>query len=160
MKNFFRSIIITSLGFITSFFFMLILGIIIIVIVSPKEKNDIQENSVLHITLNQTITDQNKQENLNFNLNGLNTNSSSLENILKAIEYAKKDEKIIGIFLEPTTINAGIATVTEIRNKLQEFKQETDKFIISYSEMYSQKAYYVSSVANNLFMHPSCRATR
>ena len=51
-------------------------------------------------------------------------------------------------------MNTGIATTNEIRNKLQEFKNETKKFIISYSEIYSQKAYYISSVSNNIYMHP------
>ncbi len=154
MKNFFRSILITSIGFITSFFFILIFSLILIAIISPKEKNELKNNSILHLKFDQTITDQNKEEDFSFNLNGLNTKGNSLENILQAIENAKTDDKIVGIFLEPSIVNTGIATANEIRNKLQEFKNETKKFIISYSEIYSQKAYYISSVSNNIYMHP------
>ena len=140
-----KSILITSIGFITSFFFILIFSLILIAIISPKEKNELKNNSILHLKFDQTITDQNKEEDFSFNLNGLNAKDNSLENILQAIENAKTDEKIVGIFLEPSIVNTGIATTNEIRNKLQEFKNETKKFIISYSEIYSQKAYYISS---------------
>ncbi len=154
MKNFFKSVLINTLKTITSFFLILIFSFIIIAIISPKEKKEIKEKSILYLKLDQTIKDQNKEEDFNFSLNSLNTKSSSLESILKSIETAKTDEKITGIFLEPSIINTGIASSTEIRNKLNEFKKETNKFIISYSEVYSQKAYYIASVSNSVYMHP------
>jgi len=154
MKNFFKSVLINTLKTITSFFLILIFSFIIIAIISPKEKKEIKEKSILYLKLDQTIQDQNKEEDFNFSLNSLNTKNNSLECILKSIEKAKTDEKITGIFLEPSIINAGIASSTEIRNKLNEFKKETNKFIISYSEVYSQKAYYIASVSNSVYMHP------
>ncbi len=154
MKNFFKSVLINTLKTITSFFLILIFSFIIITIISPKEKKEIKEKSILYLKLDQTIQDQNKEEDFNFSLNSLNTKNNSLECILKSIEKAKTDEKITGIFLEPSIINAGIASSTEIRNKLNEFKKETNKFIISYSEVYSQKAYYIASVSNSVYMHP------
>ena len=154
MKNFFKSVLINTLKTITSFFLILIFSFIIIAIISPKEKKEIKEKSILYLKLDQTIKDQNKEEDFNFSLNSLNTKSSSLESILKSIETAKTDEKITGIFLEPSIINTGIASSTEIRNKLNEFKKKTNKFIISYSEVYSQKAYYIASVSNSVYMHP------
>ena len=154
MKNFFKSVLINTLKTITSFFLILIFSFIIITIISPKEKKEIKEKSILYLKLDQTIQDQNKEEDFNFSLNSLNTKNNSLECILKSIEKAKTDEKITGIFLEPSIINAGMASSTEIRNKLNEFKKETNKFIISYSEVYSQKAYYIASVSNSVYMHP------
>ncbi|MAZ01424.1 MAG: signal peptide peptidase SppA [Flavobacteriales bacterium] len=154
MKNFFKSVLIKTLKTITSFFLILIFSFIIIAIISPKEKKEIKEKSILYLKLDQKIQDQNKEEDFNFSLNSLNTKNNSLECILKSIEKAKTDEKITGIFLEPSIINAGIASSTEIRNKLNEFKKETNKFIISYSEVYSQKAYYIASVSNSVYMHP------
>ena len=51
-------------------------------------------------------------------------------------------------------VNASMATLEEIRDKLQEFKDSTDKFILSYSEIYSQKAIYISSVSDKIYIHP------
>ena len=64
-----------------------------------------------------------------------------------AIKKAKEDPNIKGIYLELSEIQAGIASVEEIRNALLEFK-ESKKFIICYSDFYSQKAYYLATVAD------------
>ena len=84
MKNFFKSVLINTLKTITSFFLILIFSFIIIAIISPKEKKEIKEKSILYLKLDQTIKDQNKEEDFNFSLNSLNTKSSSLESILKS----------------------------------------------------------------------------
>lgn len=74
--------------------------------------------------------------------------------MLSNINKASKDTNICGIYLELTTLQAGIATVEEIRNALLDFKK-TEKFIISYSEYYSQKAYYLASVSDTICMNPA-----
>jgi protease-4 len=76
-----------------------------------------------------------------------------LDDILNNIEKAKKDGNIKGIYLELSVIPSGISTIEEIRNKLLEFK-ETGKFIICYSEVITQGAYYLASVADKSYMHP------
>ena len=76
-----------------------------------------------------------------------------LNTILNNIEKAKNDDNIIAIYLYSPIVNAGLSKTEEIRNKLLEFK-ETGKPIISYNEVYSPKSYYLSSVANKLFLNP------
>ena len=76
-----------------------------------------------------------------------------LNTILDNIEKAKNDDNIIAIYLYSPIVNAGLSKTEEIRNKLLEFK-ETGKPIISYNEVYSPKSYYLSSVANKLFLNP------
>ena len=77
-----------------------------------------------------------------------------LTDILNSIEKAKTDDRIKGIYLNVEMPNASMASLEEIREKLLEFKSETDKFIMAYSEIYSQKAYYMASVADEVYLHP------
>ena len=76
-----------------------------------------------------------------------------LNQIFSCIEKAKTDARIKGIYLELTDIEAGYATVEEIRNALIDFKT-SGKFIYSYSEAITQKAYYLASVSDSLILNP------
>ncbi len=77
-----------------------------------------------------------------------------LVDILNAIKKAKKDSKIKGIFLNINNLNTGMATIKEIRNALDDFKS-SGKFIMAYAESYTNKSYYLSSVANEVYMYPT-----
>ena len=48
----------------------------------------------------------------------------------------------------------GSATTEEVRNALIAFKK-SGKFIFSYSEMYTQKAYYLASVSDKIYLNPA-----
>ncbi len=76
-----------------------------------------------------------------------------LNGILNAIENAKKDDNIKGISVIGLNANAGLAQLQAIRNKLADFK-ESNKFVNAYADIYSQKGYYLSSVADSIFINP------
>ena len=63
------------------------------------------------------------------------------------------DDRIKGIYLNSPFVNAGLSQTEEIRNKLLDFKK-SEKFIISYTENYSQNGYYLSSVADEIYLNP------
>ena len=89
-------------------------------------------------------------------INGLSLSTADnieLKEILDNIEKAKLDEKIKGIYLNISGLNAGLSNVEEIREKLLEFK-ESGKFIYSYSEVYTQLSYFLSSVSDSIFLNP------
>jgi len=118
------------------------------------EKVEVKNNSVLTLELKQQIVDYApKSDNPFDELLGENDKKIALPKIINAIENAKTDDNIRGISLETTFLNAGIAQIQAVRNKLVEFK-ETGKFITAYSDAYSQKNYYLSSVADSLFLNP------
>jgi protease-4 len=77
-----------------------------------------------------------------------------LNDILSNIKKAKSDNNISGIFIEPYYLSAGIGTVEEIRNALIDFR-ESGKFIISYSEIYTQSAYYLVSISDGIYLNPT-----
>jgi protease-4 len=78
---------------------------------------------------------------------------TGLNDILRNIEQAKTDANIKGIYMELSSIPTSTATLQELRNKLIEFK-ESGKFIVTYSENYSQSAYYIASIADKIYLNP------
>lgn len=77
-----------------------------------------------------------------------------LTNLKRAIENAKENEDVKGIYLKAGTFSAGQANMKELRDKLLEFK-ESGKFILSYGEFYSENGYYLSSVADEIYLNPA-----
>jgi len=157
MKSFFKYLLATIVGvFIASFLgFLIMLGIFGAMVSSADKPVEVKDNSILYLTFDETIVDRavdNPFSNLNFGPFA-SAKQLGLNDILKAIENAKEDPKIKGIYIQAVSVSAGGATVEEIRDALIDFK-ESGKFIISYSDIYSQKAYYLASVSDNIYMNP------
>jgi protease IV len=84
------------------------------------------------------------------------TQSIGLADILFGLNKAKGDKKIKGLFIDISDVDCGMATAREIRNVIKDFKA-SGKFVVAYNsgEYISQKAYYISSAANESFAFPS-----
>ncbi|MCA6362937.1 MAG: signal peptide peptidase SppA [Bacteroidetes bacterium] len=156
MKNFFGSLLGALVG-------VAVVGIVFVIILISGVKSAFKDDrmitevvpgSVLHLKLDAPIAER---EPLNPfpKLNALSGEESSigLNLILDQIAKAKTDANIKGIYLEAPDVAAGMATVEEIRNALADFRQ-SGKFVVSYSEMYAQKGYYLASVADEVLVHP------
>ncbi|MCF7560072.1 signal peptide peptidase SppA [Sabulilitoribacter multivorans] len=84
----------------------------------------------------------------------LNENKKNgLFNIIDAINYAANDNNIKGISIDNNFILAGISQTKALRGALLKFK-ESGKFIVSYADIYTQKDYYLSSVADTVYISP------
>jgi protease-4 len=159
MKQFFKVVFASMLGFILANILLLFLFIAIIGGIAAssgsKKTAEIDENSILKIEFSGPISDRSDNNPFkNFNpLSGENNQSYGLTDILDALEKAKTDDKIKGIYMHFDGVPAGMATTEEIRNALLDFKK-SGKFILSYSNTYDQKAYYLSSVADSIMVHP------
>ncbi len=77
----------------------------------------------------------------------------SINDVISAIEKAKNDENIGGIVLKLENISVDLSNIQVLREKLIDFR-ESGKFIISYAEFYSLGSYYLSSVANQIYLYP------
>ena len=110
----------------------LIVSIFIVIGISSsvEEVDKIKENTLLEISLSEKIID--KTSEFDFDFSSLNNESSSLglDDILISIDKAKYDDKIKGIYLNIDMVNASMATLEEIRDKLQEFKDSTDNCLL------------------------------
>ena len=119
-----------------------------------SEVTSVKDNTILHIEFDQPSVDRGPEDQFSFNFGPFSAASPmGLNQILDNIKKAKDDDRIPGIFLDMTFINAGMATVDEIRNALIDFKT-SGKWIVSYSEVYSQKVYYLASVADEIYVYP------
>jgi len=158
MKKFIKNVFSTLISIILSFTIIVVLFIGILSIISSQINNNeksIKENSILKIDLSNEVVERsssNPLSNIDFT-NPEPKKQIELKKILDNIEKAKNDENIIAIYIYSPFVNAGLSKTEEIRNKLIEFK-ESGKPIISYNEIYSTKGYYLSSVADKIYLNP------
>ena len=155
MKDFFKFMFASMLGFILT---LVVITIILSVIVASMvtfmstEEVSVPDNSVLQIKLDMSIMDRGPKPAMFINLSPMGKREG-LNEILDNIHKAKADNNIKGILLDIGVIPAGISTVDEIRDALIDFKK-SGKFIFSYGEFYTQKAYYLASVSDKICLQP------
>ena len=159
MKSFLKNVLSTIVGMVLAVFVIVLLFIGIVSVSISSLNNDkevtVKENSILKINLAELSVVERTSENpfKGLNFSGDLPKTIELKQVLDNIEKAKKDENIKAIYINTPYASAGISQIEEIRNKLLEFKQ-TGKPIIAYSEVYNQAAYYLSSVANKIYLTP------
>ncbi len=158
MKGLLKYILATVLGImIYSFIGLLIfMGIMGSIVASSKNKDvKIEPNTVLYLKFDKQIVDRASDNPFeNFNFQSMEPDPQiGLNKILANIKKAKKDENIKGVYLSLTHVPAGMATIEEIRNALLDFK-ESGKFVYTYAERISQKAYYLASASDKIYMNP------
>ncbi len=158
MKSFLKYTFATIVGIILSTIigFFIFMGVISAIVTSGENKDvKVKTNSVLKIDFKNGIIDRKSKNPFNnFNFTNIAANNKlGLIDIINSIKKAKTDKNIKGIYLNLSAIPAGIASVEEIRNALLDFK-DSKKFIISYSDLYSLKSYYLSTVADKIYLNP------
>ncbi|MDC1451970.1 signal peptide peptidase SppA [Vicingaceae bacterium] len=164
MKQFFKFMFASILGFSLTIFLVVVFFIAsisaLVAGAENKEAPKIAQNSVLHIQFENAIQDRpsnNPFQNIDFNTFE-NKTPLSLKNILDNIKKAKSNDDIKGIYLDISSLQANMASIEEIRNELIDFK-ESGKFIVSYSENFGQGEYYLSSVADEIYLNPAGEMT-
>ena len=154
MKQFLKFTFASALGLILGCITLIaIIGII--ASSGESEKLTLDKAHILKLELSGTIQDRVAENPFDIygELMGSSESAMGLNDILSNISKAKNDPNIVGIYLEMGSLSAGFATIEEIRNALIDFK-ESGKFISSYSEVYSQRAYYLASVATTICIYP------
>lgn len=160
--NFFKSFLASCLGslvaFIVAFFllFFLLAGLISTAISDGGNNNKvaINDNSVLHLKLDVPITEaeiENPFEGLP--LPGAGDATISLLQFKQVIKSAASDSKIAGVYLDISVFMSGFATAKEIRESLLEFRK-SGKWVIAYSEVMTESAYYIASAADKVYLNP------
>ncbi|MFW0718778.1 signal peptide peptidase SppA [Pedobacter sp. N23S346] len=159
MKDFFKYLFASMLGFFLSLVVIFIIVFVIIVGAISSLNDDktisVDNNSVLFLNLDQPVTERTPKNpfgNLPI-LGSDEKNGIGLNDLLRSIKRAKTDDNIKCIYLNVSSPNAGYATMREVRNALIDFKKSHKK-IISYSEVYTQSAYYLASVADKIYLNP------
>lgn len=161
MKDFFKMMFASTLGFIIAAILFSLLSMLILVgmvgsmasSVGGKQQFVLQDNSVLHLKLNGIIQERVANNDPFTELLGNTPGPIGLNDIVGAIRKAKNNDKIKGIYLDTRIFSASNATLAEIREELEKFK-ESDKFIVAYSDNYLQSGYYLASVADKVIINP------
>ncbi len=158
MVKFFKYMLATFAGgIVAAFMLIFILFAMLSAMAALGEKETkISENTILLLDLNGPIVDRVTEDPMAEAFASLTGEAvpEGLNRLLKNIEKAKRDENISGIVLESGMIQAGYATIEEIRNALIDFKT-SGKFIYSFAPVYTQKAYYLASIADKVYLNPS-----
>ncbi len=159
MKQFFKFTFASMLGFILAGFLMFIIfvGIVVSAVsLGTKDTVVVPEKTILMLTLDQPVSDRSSDNpfaRLNFSRPDLSP-ELGLNDIISNLKKAAGDSKVKGIYLELTDVPSGQATIEEIRDALIDFKK-SGKFIVAYSEEFTQKSYYLASVANKIYLNPA-----
>lgn len=157
MKKFLKYTLAVIVGsFVTIGILMLAFFIMIGIFAASSQKEiSVKDNSVLVIKLDGPIVERKISDPISDAIAEILGEPSpiGLNQILSSIKKAQRDDRIKGIYLESGTVLAGYATVEEIRNALLDFKN-SGKFIISYAPVYTQKSYYLVSVADKVYLSP------
>jgi protease IV len=152
--NFLKNILSALIALIL--FSLVVLFIVVgsIGVLSEKEQVVVKANSILHLKLNKPISELEVDNPFdNISIFSGEESSIGLVELKKSILNAETDANITGIFLEVNYFMGGMSTLEEIRSALEHFKT-SGKFIIAYSEFYTEGGYYLSSVADKVILNP------
>lgn len=123
----------------------------------------VEDDSVLVLDLSLDITDAGPSGDPSILINDAISGSSSpavvsLRTVLDAIQEAADDERIAGLLIQgtisPAAQGSGFATLHEVRAALESF-QESGKPIYAYETDWSEREYYITSLADTLILNPT-----
>ena len=159
MKQFLKFTLATIVGVIVaSILFVLLFFAIVGAIAGANDSATVlKANSVYELPLEGTLVDRSQDDPLTgafaSAMGKTSENSIGLDDVLSNIRKAKENENIVGIYLKGGSLSGGIASIKEIRNALIDFKK-SGKFIVAYADNYSQRMYYLVSVADKILLNP------
>ena len=156
MKQFFKMMIASALGVFISAGILMLIGFAMMTsmmmsVMSSTERMPKGDEKVLLLSMKGSLSEVTMESQFG---NLFNPNKAlSLKDILSAIEIAKESNQIEGIFLDISTFLSGTASIDVIRRALEDFKT-SGKFIVAYADNYMQGGYFLSSVADKVFLNP------
>ncbi|MFA6812186.1 MAG: signal peptide peptidase SppA [Bacteroidaceae bacterium] len=160
MKDFFKFTLATVTGLILTGIIIFLIGLVtlfgIISSSTSSGETEVKKNSIMMLNLNGTLKEHIQRQDLAEIMRFLNqdeTNTYGLDDILASIKKAKENTNIKGIYIKAGSLNTSYASIEAIRNALLDFKK-SGKFIITYSDNYTQGLYYLSSVADKVILNP------
>jgi protease-4 len=151
--NFWKAFFASCLGSLVA---MGLLVVIIIAILSASGGQEVQvkESSILQLDLDAPINEIEKETPLAVSIvGGEGPHPIGLAQLRQTINHAKEDNNIKGIYLKVSLPRTGYTVIEEIREALLDFR-ESGKWVVVYSEMLSESAYYLASAADKIFLNP------
>ena len=111
-------------------------------------------NTVIRMDFDGPITERSTQD-ADFSLSGFEASSTmGLRDIIQGLEKAAEDEDVEGIYMNLEGAAAAPSTMLDLRNAIGRF-QESGKWIIGWGEMATMGGMYLTSSADELYLHPN-----
>ena len=151
--NFWKAFFASCLGALVA---MILLCVLIVAIISAtgEEEIKVRENSILQLDLDVPIIEIEKEAPFPLSvLGGGAPQPIGLARLRQTIAHAKEDDNIKGIYLNVTLPATGYTVIEEIRLALIDFKT-SGKWVIVYSDLMTESAYYLASVADKIYLNP------
>ncbi|HEX9980021.1 MAG TPA: signal peptide peptidase SppA [Flavobacterium sp.] len=136
------------------FFMFFFFGIVLVGTVAGGGSDTVavKSNSVIELDLAGVTNDYAGKSNYK-DFDYFEAKHDGLSDVIKAIKAAKEDDDIKGISILNNYSEIGVAQAKALRDQLEDFKQ-SGKFVLSYASVYTQKDYYLSSVADKIYINP------
>ena len=156
MKSFLKTVLAVLFGLFLAGFLFIFLITGIIGAMTEDELIYVNPHSVLVIDLSKNVTDKvNNDPWQRMNWRSLEIPyQGTLYNMVQAIQAAAEDENIEGIAINADDLNMSLNVADELRHAIERFK-ESGKFVYAYAGGYDQRPYFLASVADSVFLHPS-----
>lgn len=161
MPQFLKQILASLIGSLAGLMLFVILGasglvMLLFTAIAGQEKPSLKGDSVLVLDLSTNIQDSVPNPSLSEVISPEQEQSMNLRQVLQSLEQAAQDEKIVAILLDGSNGNAsttGYATLQEIRSALSALRAAGKK-IIAYDVNWTEKEYYLASVADSVMLNP------
>ena len=152
--RFLGNVLATIIG-IFVFFMLFFFGIVLIGTIFGGESDGVvvENNSVIELNLENVQNDYAGKYNDPWVTAFSENEKIGVIDIINSIEAAKTDDDIKGISILNNNSYLGMAQTKALRDALESFKQ-SGKFVMAYGNTYSQKEYYLNSVANTVYLNP------
>jgi protease-4 len=152
--KFLGNVLATIIGLFV-FFMLFFFGILFIAAVFGGENETIKvkNNSIIELNLEDIKYDYAGKYEDPWITIFADKKSVGLTDVIKAIEEAKTDNDIKGISILNNESTLGMAQSKALRDELESFKK-SGKFIMAYANTYTQKEYYLNSVASPIYINP------
>lgn len=158
MLDFIKSILSVFLGLVL-FATLSTLGLFSLVLISTRETVPrLSDKTLLVLNLSIPVRDSLPATTLAETLRNSLSNTetlSTLRQVLNGLEEASRDPRIVGLYLYSggESNQTGYANLREIRRALDNFGRQ-GKPIIAYQSDFTEREYYLSSVADTIALHP------
>jgi protease IV len=160
MGQFFKQTFASCLGTLAGLLVFLGLGVgglafLLLSSLTSSDSSQVKEKSLLVFNLSTNISDAPPSSSLADSLGGQSTDKLTLRQVIAAIEKATLDDNIVGLLLygRSSVGDYGYATLAEVHQALEKFRQSGKK-IIAYDMEWTEKEYYLASIAEKVIINP------
>ncbi|MEM6724561.1 MAG: signal peptide peptidase SppA, partial [Bacteroidota bacterium] len=156
MKQFFKFLFASCLGTLVALIGLTFFGVWSVnsFVKKMEQQEKVGPNTVLRIDLATYIPERTNNIPMSpYDVSLENKSIVGLQDLIEAVEVAKSDDNIKGIYLEMSRPAVGLAKLEALRRALYDFK-ESGKWIVAYGQYYTQNSYYLAAVADKVYLNP------